>query len=166
MNELHVIVSSTVLFPPGCKLFEGPDYFYVILHYICSVYNSEWYVVLYIQSWFNYWLHNVYQNLLFFSLSIMSNSLATPWTIAHQIPLSGISQARILEWVAISFSKASSWPRDRTCISCIVGGFLITEPPTLLYPIAKMYFSLFKIWRLYKGESNKIPILWEKKIDK
>ena len=31
----------------------------------------------------------------------------------------GISQARILEWVAISFSKGSSWPRDQTLISCI-----------------------------------------------
>ena len=31
----------------------------------------------------------------------------------------GILQTRILEWVAISFSKGSSWPRDRTCISCI-----------------------------------------------
>ena len=26
----------------------------------------------------------------------------------------GISQARILEWVAIYFSRGSSWPRDRT----------------------------------------------------
>ena len=31
----------------------------------------------------------------------------------------GISQARILEWVAISFSKGFSWSRDWTCISCI-----------------------------------------------
>ena len=31
----------------------------------------------------------------------------------------GISQARILEWVAISFSRGSSWPRDGTCVSCI-----------------------------------------------
>ena len=32
--------------------------------------------------------------------------LATPWTAAHQAPLSiGFSQARILEWVAISFSS-------------------------------------------------------------
>ena len=31
----------------------------------------------------------------------------------------GISQARILEWVAISFSRVSSWPRDRTQVSCI-----------------------------------------------
>ena len=31
----------------------------------------------------------------------------------------GISQARILEWVAISFSKESSQPRNGTCIFCI-----------------------------------------------
>ena len=31
----------------------------------------------------------------------------------------GISQARILEWVAISFSRGSSWPRDQTRGSCI-----------------------------------------------
>jgi len=29
----------------------------------------------------------------------------------------GIVQARILEWVAISFSRGSSWSRDRTCVS-------------------------------------------------
>ena len=33
----------------------------------------------------------------------------------------GIFQARILEWVAISFSRRSSWPRDWTQDSCIVG---------------------------------------------
>ena len=33
----------------------------------------------------------------------------------------GIFQARVLEWVAISFSRESSWPRDRNQISCIVG---------------------------------------------
>ena len=41
----------------------------------------------------------------------------------------GISQARILEWATISFSRGSSWLRDRTCISCLVGGFFSTEPP-------------------------------------
>ena len=34
-------------------------------------------------------------------------------------PVHGISQARILEWVAISSSRGSSWPRDRTNISCV-----------------------------------------------
>ena len=33
----------------------------------------------------------------------------------------GILQARILEWVAISFSRVSSRPRDRTQVSCIAG---------------------------------------------
>ena len=33
----------------------------------------------------------------------------------------GILQARILEWVAISFSRGSSQPRDRTQVSCIAG---------------------------------------------
>ena len=35
----------------------------------------------------------------------------------------GILQARILEWVAIPFFRGSFQPRDRTQVSCIVGGF-------------------------------------------
>ena len=35
--------------------------------------------------------------------------------------LHGILQARVLEWVAISFSRVSSQPRDQTRVSCIVG---------------------------------------------
>ena len=35
----------------------------------------------------------------------------------------GISQARILEWVAISFSRGSSWPRDGTQVFWIAGRF-------------------------------------------
>ena len=52
----------------------------------------------------------------------------------------GISQARILEWVAISFSRGSSWSRDRTCFSCI-GRWILYHFPlrealnsTLLHP--------------------------------
>ena len=49
---------------------------------------------------------------------------AIPWIIAYQgSPIHGIFQARLLEWVAISFSRGSSWPRGRTCVSCIAGGF-------------------------------------------
>ena len=39
----------------------------------------------------------------------------------------GILQARILEWVAIPFSRGSSQPRDRTQVSCIASGFFTTE---------------------------------------
>jgi len=37
----------------------------------------------------------------------------------------GIPQARILEWVAIPFSRGPSQPRDQTQVSCMVGRFLI-----------------------------------------
>ena len=40
--------------------------------------------------------------------------LSDPVTVAHQALLSVLSQARILEWVAISFSRACYWPRDQT----------------------------------------------------
>ena len=35
----------------------------------------------------------------------------------------GILQARILEWVAISFSRRSFQPRDQTQVTCIAGKF-------------------------------------------
>ena len=41
----------------------------------------------------------------------------------------GIFLARILEWVAIPFSRGSSWPRDWTHVSCIAGRFFTTELP-------------------------------------
>ena len=34
-----------------------------------------------------------------------------------------ILQARVLEWVAVSFSRGSSHPRDQTWVSCIAGRF-------------------------------------------
>ena len=38
--------------------------------------------------------------------------------------LSHQGNPRILEWVAYPFSRGSSWPRNRTNVSCIAGGFL------------------------------------------
>ena len=57
----------------------------------------------------------------------------------------GILQARILEWVAISFSKGSSQPRDQTCISCSAE-FFTTDPPGK--PYAKDTNIQSKKWRL------------------
>ena len=39
----------------------------------------------------------------------------TPWTVACQIPVRGILQARTVEWVVISSSRGSSQLRNRTC---------------------------------------------------
>ena len=40
-----------------------------------------------------------------------------------------IFQARILGWVAISSSRGSSQPGDRTQTFCLAGGFFTSEPP-------------------------------------
>ena len=37
-----------------------------------------------------------------------------PGSLAH-----GVSQARILEWVAVSCTRGSFWPRDQTHMSCL-----------------------------------------------
>ena len=41
----------------------------------------------------------------------------------------GILQARILEWVAISFSRGSSRPKDQTRSPALEAGVLTSEPP-------------------------------------
>ena len=41
--------------------------------------------------------------------------------LLYQLSLKG--SPRILEWVAYPFSSGSSWPRNRTRVSCIAGGF-------------------------------------------
>ena len=55
--------------------------------------------------------------------------------------LHGISQARILEWFAISCSRGSFQPRDWTCVSCLAGGLFTTEPPGKL----SSHFYFFKL---------------------
>ena len=37
--------------------------------------------------------------------------------------------SRVLEWVAIPFSKGSLWPKDQTWVSCIARKFFTPEPP-------------------------------------
>ena len=43
--------------------------------------------------------------------------------------LHGISQARILEWVATCFSRGYTWPRDWIGGLALSRGFFTTEPP-------------------------------------
>ena len=87
----------------------------IIIYCICNVFNS------YYQSYRNKNLK--YTNLwseseISLSCLILCNRIdcSLPGFSAH-----GIFQARILEWVTISFSRESSRPRDRTWISHIVG---------------------------------------------
>ena len=61
-------------------------------------------------------------------LVVVSSSFCDPMNCSPPISsVHGISQARILEWVTISSSRRSSWPRDGTHI-WISGRFFIAEP--------------------------------------
>ena len=63
----------------------------------------------------------------------MSNFCNPMDCILPGFSIHGISQARILEWVAISFSRGSSWPKDQTCL------FYVGRQ--ILYPWATNRFS-------------------------
>jgi len=65
----------------------------------------------------------------------------------------GISQAIILQWVAISSSRGSSWPRDGIHIihvSFIVGEFFTTEPPEQILLIFWDISRVKQIWNNYQ----------------
>ena len=57
---------------------------------------------------------------LLFSHQVMSDFFCYPMDCSPSgSSLHGIFQTRILEWVAISYSRGSSQPRDQTHVSCI-----------------------------------------------
>ena len=63
----------------------------------------------------------------------------------------GIFQARILEWLAISFSGGSSQPKDQTGISCVEGRFFTIWATRTAY-------SHFTNWRnRHKGSEKLTP---------
>ena len=51
-------------------------------------------------------------------LTLQPHGCSLPVSSVH-----GILQARILEWIAIPFSRGSSWPRDQTWVFCTAGRF-------------------------------------------
>ena len=61
----------------------------------------------------------------------------------------GIFQARELKWIAISFSKRSSQPRDQTCVSCIASRSFTFEPPGSPYCKSKWIAKMNSFFILY-----------------
>jgi len=68
----------------------------------------------------------------------------------------GILQARILEWVAISFSRASSWPRVQTRVSHTAGRFF-TFWATREAPVRIVHMYKYA-WALYTWASFCVPM--------
>ena len=89
------------------------------------------------------------------SRSVVSDSVI-PWTI---VP--GILQARIMEWVAIPFSRGSSRPRDQTQVSCLAGGYFtkwaMREAQSGCSRRQKWW-----VWRAWQGYHDiRVWVLWE-----
>ena len=63
------------------------------------------------------------------SHSVMSNSCDPIDCSLSGSSIHGIYQTKVLEWVAISFSRESSQPRDQTQVSHITGNSLPPGPP-------------------------------------
>ena len=75
-------------------------------------------------------------------VSQLCSTLCNP--MDHSLPCSsvcGIFQARVLEWVAISFSRESSRPKDQTRDSCTAGRrftlWATREAPGLTLPLSR-----------------------------
>ena len=60
----------------------------------------------------------------------------------------GISQARILEWVAIFFSRGSSWPWNQIPVFCIAGRCFTDESPGKPLPLPTLNLECV----LHKGK--------------
>ena len=76
-------------------------------------------------------------------LTLPPSELSPPGSSLH-----GISQARVLEWVAISFSRGSSWPRDWTHISCVscIGRQIIYHCAQYLFSFSSLLQSQNFFW--------------------
>ena len=68
----------------------------------------------------------------------------------------GISQARILQWAAISFSRGSSQPGDWTHVSCKFPAFQVDSLP--LSPGEALYLAIEPIYLVHMCLSNKIAV--------
>ena len=77
----------------------------------------------------------------------------------------GIRQARILEWIAIPFSRGSSQPRVWTRVACTAGRFFTTEPsgkPNCYNMLSESSFH--PKCKTCDGTGNCNPYSWGKKL--
>ena len=74
------------------------------------------------------------------------------------------SQARILEWVAISSSRRSSQSRDWTWVSCIAGSFFTLWVTTCKFSPSKVTFKLEKRASLVAHTVKSLPAMQETQV--
>ena len=106
------------------------------------------------------WLSTAQHTIVLFHCSSVVKSYLTLWDSMDCSFVNGISQARILEWVVTSFSRASSWIKDQTCISCIGRWILYhwaTREAQVLTWFKRWYLHSAPKWALngWLSENNK-----------
>ena len=129
--------SDNTWLPPSFLPFA--DFSFINLVWIYVYFTFKLLFVFLILTHKNIGKPNLYylkQTAIIKFVAVVVLSLSRVWLFCDPIDFSppgssvhGISQTRILEWVAICFSKGSSQPRNRICASCIAGGFFTAEPP-------------------------------------
>ena len=113
-RSVSLVLKSNLLNPPTLV------FLYWYEKTICFVSMFTYSSTLSLHSYSLYIRTSVYIYMLLFSCWVVSHSFYDPMDCS--LPGSSVYgdlQARILEWVAISSSRRSSWPRDWTRISCI-----------------------------------------------
>ena len=109
-------------YSPSCSLPSILPYLPLLFHQ--SFWASSMCKLLWLGERMPYWSRSRES----VSCSVASNSLqphglSPPSSSAH-----GILQVKILEWVAMPFSRGSSWPRDQTQVPRIAGRFFTIWP--------------------------------------
>ena len=113
---------------------------------------------------------------LLFSCSVVANSFVTPCTVACQALLS-MGFPRQEYWLGLPFpSPGESFrPKDRTCVSCIAGGFFTNEPPgkpryrylfkiLISFPldiVPELKLLDYKVVSLVAQRLKHLPAMWE-----
>ena len=73
----------------------------------------------------------------------------------------GILQARILEWIAMSSSQGSSWPRDLLTSPALAGGFFTTSAIPLYWEPKTLYYTYTnKSWEFCFAKHNRFAHTW------
>ena len=116
--------------------------------------SINWIILVFVPSLLNWSLHHFTNIQIFIHFPLTgilrgsgAGTLGVPLGGTRRVEgllgVHGISQARILEWVAISFSMGSSWPWDRTCVSSLLHyrQILYPEPLGKLPPLKKENLS-------------------------
>ena len=105
----------------------------------------------------------------FFIHIVIYLSLSHVWIFCNPMDCSltgysvhGVSQARILEWVAISSSRGSFWPGNRTRIICdsCVGKQVCVERGCILNPLHLKYLSFENLTNIYNYVRTLLGPLW------